>query len=67
MKYCFGVDIGGSNSKDGICLRQQEQFRKNGRLRPIQKKKERQFFRMWQHPLGRKSGTSFSGFGCDWE
>ena len=46
MKYCFGVDIGGTTVKMGLVRGNGDYFGKM-RLRPTQKKKrEKQSFRM---------------------
>lgn len=54
MKYCFGVDIGGTTVKMGL-FEATGTILENGRLRPTQKKREKQSFRMLLHHSGRKS------------
>ena len=39
MKYCFGVDIGGTTVKNGLVRGNGGLFWKNGRSRPTQKKR----------------------------
>lgn len=50
MKYCFGVDVGGTTVKIGL-FQADGVLVDNGRLRQGQRIKEKQFFRILQKPL----------------
>ncbi len=51
MKYCFGVDIGGTTVKMGLFQADGVLGWINGRLRQGQRIKEKRFFRILQMPL----------------
>lgn len=45
MSYCFGIDIGGTTVKCGL-FTTEGVLLENGRSKPVQKKMEKQSFRM---------------------
>ena len=53
MKYCFGVDIGGTTVKMGL-FEATGTILEKWEIKTHTEEEGKAILRMWQHPLGRK-------------
>ena len=64
MKYCFGIDIGGTTVKMGL-FRKTESFLTNGRSRHVLRTREKQSSRILAQAVKAKMAEKETGEGTD--